>query len=55
MTNYLARQRLELFAPVYAAASPQPADSLLDGEPTRDHFRRVQEQTIERLMKEGLI
>ena len=59
MGNYLARQRLELFAPVYAAASPQPANSLLkDGEvvvPEREHFRRVQDATIERLTKDGLI
>lgn len=59
MGNYLARQRLELFAPVYAAASPQRADALIeDGNvriPDREHFRRVQEETIERLMKEGLI
>lgn len=59
MTNMLARQRTGLFAPVYAAANHQHADSLIeDGEvvvPERDHFRRVHESTIERLAKEGLI
>lgn len=60
MTNFLARQRLDLFAPVYAAATHQPANSLIepDGtvrQPDRDHFLRVQEQVIERLSKEGLI
>lgn len=59
MTNFLARQRLELFAPVYGGPSPQPADSLIaDGAlvtPDRDHFLRVQEQVIDRLSKEGLI
>jgi predicted amidohydrolase len=59
MTNYLARQRTALFAPVYAAADFQRADALIeDGQtrvPERDHFRRVQEQTIERLSREGLI
>lgn len=59
MTNFLARQRLELFAPVYGAPAPQPADSLIaDGVvkvPDRDHFLRVQEEVIERLAKEGLI
>lgn len=59
MTNFLARQRLELFAPVYAGKAPQPANSLIaDGVvkiPDRDHFLRVQEQVIERLSKEGLI
>lgn len=59
MTNFLARQRLELFAPVYGGAAPHPADSLIEGGkvkvPDRDHFLRVQEQAIERLAKEGLI
>lgn len=59
MTNLLSRQRLDLFAPVYAETRVQPADSLLpDGElriPERDHFNRVQAQVIERLAKEGLI
>ncbi len=59
MTNFLARQRLELFAPIYGGTAPHPADSLIeDGRvkiPDRDHFLRVQEQAIERLAKEGLI
>ena len=59
MTNYLARQRAALFAPVYAAADHQRADALIENGqvrvPERDHFRRVQEQTIERLSREGLI
>jgi len=58
MTNYLARQRTELFAEAYKTVV-QPADSLLkDGElvsPDRDHFRRVQEGVVERLAKAGLI
>jgi len=59
MINYLARQRTELFAPVYAAATVQRADGLIDGNavrvPDRDYFSRVQEQTIERLARDGLI
>lgn len=59
MTNYLARQRTELFADVYGKTVVQPADSLIkDGAlvtPDRDHFRRVQEQVIARLAKDGLI
>ena len=59
MTNFIARQRLELFAPVYSAQSPQKADSLIENNnvkvPERDHFLRVQEETIERLIKDGLI
>lgn len=59
MTNYLARQRTELFAPIYGGTTVQPADSLIDNGvvevPDRDHFIRVQQQVIERLDKEGLI
>lgn len=59
MTNMLSRQRNALFAPVYGADSHQKADSLIeDGvvkTPDRDHFKRVSEETIERLAKDGLI
>lgn len=59
MSNFLSRQRLELFAPIYGGPSPQPANSLIaDGDiqtPDRDHFLRVQEQVIARLSKEGVI
>lgn len=59
MTNYLARQRTALFAPVYAAADFQRADGMIvDGAPQvpeRDYFRRAQEEVIARLDCEGLI
>lgn len=60
MTNQLARQRLELFAPVYAGHVVQPANSLADADggyqiPDRDHFLRVHESVIARLSKDGLI
>lgn len=59
MTNYLSRQRTELFAPVYANARVHPADGLIEDDhikvPDRDYFLRVQQQVIERLEKEGLI
>jgi predicted amidohydrolase len=55
MTNYLARQRTEIFAAAYAGATHQRADSLAELAPQRDHFRRVHDATIERLAKEGLI
>jgi len=60
MTNQLARQRLELFAPIYAGRAVQPANSLLDADgnhaiPDREHFLRVHESVIERLSKDGLI
>lgn len=58
MTNYLSRQRLELFAASYAG-QVQPANSIIDGDsvktPDRDHFKRVQEAVIERLAKNRLI
>lgn len=59
MTNYLARQRVALFAAAYGAATGQPADGLIDGGqiriPDRDYFLHVHQQVIERLAKEGLI
>lgn len=55
MTNYLVRQRTEIFAAAYAGATHQRADSLAQAAPERDHFRRVHDATIERLSKEGLI
>ncbi len=58
MTNYLSRQRLELFAAAYAG-QVQPANSLIDNHaaviPDRDHFKRVQEAVIKRLDEAGLI
>lgn len=59
MTNTLARTRTELFAPIYANTTVQPANSLIENgavkTPDRDHFLRVQEQVIERMSKDGLI
>jgi predicted amidohydrolase len=59
MTNVLSRQRTEAFAGSYARATHQRADALIaDGVvtiPDRDHFNRVQAETIERLAKDGLI
>jgi predicted amidohydrolase len=58
MTNYLSRQRLELFAATYAG-TVQPANTLIkDGQPQipdRDHFARVQDEVISRLAKTGII
>ncbi|MET0238670.1 MAG: nitrilase-related carbon-nitrogen hydrolase [Sphingobium sp.] len=55
MTNYLSRQRTELFAAAYGAAIVQPADSLIGVAPEREHFLRVQQSVIERLDRAGLI
>lgn len=59
MTNLLSRQRTGLFAAGYASETHQSADALIaDGVvkvPERDHFNRVQAETIERLIRNGLI
>ncbi|MEM1411817.1 MAG: nitrilase-related carbon-nitrogen hydrolase [Pseudomonadota bacterium] len=59
MTNLLARQRLELYAPTYAGAPVHPANGLLeDGEvrvPDRAWFMRVQAEVIEALKDRGVI
>jgi predicted amidohydrolase len=59
MTNMLSRQRTALFASTYATDTHQQSNSLIDGDvvktPNRDHFARVQAETIERLAKDGLI
>lgn len=59
MTNFLARQRLEAFAPIYGGMQVQPADSLIAGSevktPDREHFLRLQNEVIERLSRDGLI
>jgi len=60
MGNLLARQRLELFAPVYGGARVHPANTLLDAEgrvvaPQRAHFSATQREVIERLTRLGLV
>lgn len=60
MGNLLARQRLELFAPVYGGAPVHPANTLLDAEggvvtPQRSQFAATQREVIERLARLGLV
>jgi predicted amidohydrolase len=59
MTNMLSRQRTGLFAGGYSGETHQRANALIEGGlvtiPDRDHFNRVQAQTLERLAKDGLI
>ncbi len=60
MSNYFARQRLELFANTYGDMSFYPANSLLDenGEPRqvdRTHFIDMQRATIVSLSKKGIV
>jgi predicted amidohydrolase len=59
MTNMLSRQRTGLFAAGYSGETHQRANALIEGGvvtiPDRDHFNRVQAETLERLAKDGLI
>jgi predicted amidohydrolase len=60
MGNLLARQRLELFAPVYGGAPVHPANTLLDAAgqlitPQRAQFAATQREVIERLARLGLV
>ena len=59
MNNLLARQRLELFAPVYGGTPVHPANSLLAHGavvvPGRDHFINVQREVIAALKERGVI
>jgi predicted amidohydrolase len=60
MTNYLSRQRLELFAQSYATLGTQPANSMLgsDGHVvplTRDGFTSRQQAIIDAMIKKGTI
>jgi predicted amidohydrolase len=61
MTNYLARQRPQLFAAAYAAAAEPfrgPDGMMQDGAPQipdRDYFTRAQAEVIARLDKAGII
>jgi len=54
MGNLLSRQRYEAVAAGYAAARAYPPNTLADGAPPgRDHFLRVQRDTIARLAADG--
>lgn len=59
MTNTLSRQRSALFAATYSADTHQQTNSLIENGaikiPDRDHFLKINEATIDRLAKAGLI
>jgi predicted amidohydrolase len=55
MENLLSRQRFEAYAASYAQRSFYPANTLSGTRPSREHFRRTQQETIERLAKAGVI
>ncbi len=54
MGNFLARQRLELFAPTYSGVV-HPKNTLATSSPTRAHFLETQKRVLEVLAQRGLI
>lgn len=55
MDNLLSRQRFELYAESYRQFHFYPANTLLHGITDRSHFIKTQRETIERLVREGVI
>lgn len=60
MSNYLARQRFEMFADTYSNPGSQSANALLDENgnhkiPDRAHFISAQTETIAKLAKKNII
>lgn len=55
LNNLLSRQRLELYAESYRQTEFYPANTMLNGEVERKHFIKIQQETIERLAKLGII
>ncbi len=55
MMNLLSRQRFELYAESYAGTSFHPPNTFASGEVEREQFRRIQEQTIRRLVQLGVL
>lgn len=54
MSNFLARQRFELYAPSYAAHAFYPVNSLLHKKAERAHFVQTQLETIKKLTETGV-
>jgi predicted amidohydrolase len=54
MSNYLSRQRFELFAPTYAQ-SIYPANSLEGKIPSRSHYVQQQQNVISMLKEKNII
>jgi predicted amidohydrolase len=55
MTNMLARQRFEAYAPIYSSTSFHPPNTLAAGKPDRAQFLKTQTETIARLVEEEII
>jgi len=54
MSNYLSRQRFELFAPTYAQ-SIYPANSLVGTNPSRSHYAQQQQLVMDMLREKKII
>jgi predicted amidohydrolase len=54
MSNFLSRQRMELYTEVYNQ-SYYPSNSLSGKEPNREHFLQTQLKVIEHLKQKGII
>ena len=55
INNFLTRLRMELYASTYARKDFYPSNTLLNTDPTPEHFKTMQKQVIERLRKLGVI
>ncbi|MFN0085820.1 MAG: nitrilase-related carbon-nitrogen hydrolase [Blastocatellia bacterium] len=55
MENLLARQRFEAYAESYAGHQHYPPNNMAGIQPERDHFPRIQRETLDRLSRAGVI
>jgi predicted amidohydrolase len=55
INNFLPRMRMELYASTYARKDFYPPNTLMDKDPTPEHFRGVQRGVIDRLRTLGII
>ncbi|KOP25554.1 nitrilase [Hapalosiphon sp. MRB220] len=55
LNNLLSRQRFELYADSYSQSKFYPPNTMLNKEVDRQHFIQIQQQTIERLARLGVI
>ena len=55
MENMLARQRFEAYAASYAEHHHYPPNNMTDSAPERSHFIKLQKETIEKLVKVGVL
>ena len=55
INNFPTRLRMELYASTYARKDFYPSNTLLNTDPTPEHFKTMQKQVIERLRKLGVI